>query len=256
MKLYQDQSEPTQTPPARGLAALLDRGDPSGIADLDESADKFAVGPPGNVDALKGTTVLGQTQVTRAENFGDGKLSGLTRLQELSAECNSLLAPEPPMITRKMAVGISVAVLAGVLVCLLALQFMQNSTVDRRTDPIPSKSEVTGALTTADVTKDAPAAVKVLETVREKAAEEKPAAGDILAPESRRERPGKKSTPRLRLKSRLDPEVLYRLELSIEQADRIRTILDRYSKDPSLAEAQVRDLLTEEQNRRWQAIAP
>ena len=37
---------------------------------------------------------------------------------------------------------------------------------------------------------------------------------------------------------------------------RIRTILDRCSKDLSFAEKQIRGLLTEEQNRRWQSIAP
>ena len=230
---------------------MLDRGEPGGVEHLEESADRFAGGLPANVD----TTVLGETQVTREENFEDGKLPGLNRLQELSAECNNLLVPEPPIVTRKMALGIS-----GVLVCMLALQFMQNSTVDRRPDLIPPKLEVTEATAAevkANVARDARANIKGPETVREKAAEEWPAGkGDILAPDSRRERPGKKSTQHSHAKSRLDPEVLYRLELSLEQAAHIRTILDHCSKDLPFAEAQIRDLLTEEQNRRWQSIAP
>ena len=52
------------------------------------------------------------------------------------------------------------------------------------------------------------------------------------------------------------PEVLFRLDLSLEQSDRIRTILERCSKDLPFAEEQIRGLLTEEQNRRWQSIAP
>ena len=63
-------------------------------------------------------------------------------------------------------------------------------------------------------------------------------------------------TPDLRLKSRLEQEVLFQLDLSLEQAARIRTILERCSKDLPFAEVQIRGLLTEEQNRQWESIAP
>jgi hypothetical protein len=63
-------------------------------------------------------------------------------------------------------------------------------------------------------------------------------------------------TPATRLKRRLSPKVLFRLELSLDQAARIRTILNRCSKDLPFAESQIRGLLSEEQNREWESIAP
>ena len=98
--------------------------------------------------------------------------------------------------------------------------------------------------------------VKAPETDQQKSADEKHAdSGSLLASEGRPELPGE-STLAPQFKSRLAPEVLFRLDLSLEQSDRIRTILERCSKDLPFAEEQIHGLLSEEQNRRWQSIAP
>src|SRR5689334_11139312 len=80
------------------------------------------------MQGLNGTPPRGDTQVARA----DGKLPGLSRLMEMSAESDAGAAkpapwqgdftvPEPPSHNvRNMAVGISGGVVAGVLACVLA----------------------------------------------------------------------------------------------------------------------------------------
>ena len=273
MNLDQRQTTLIQTPVGRSLPPLPSGEMPSGVGGLGESADRRMAGLPGNValqpnemHGLKETSGLGDTQVARVDNLKDGKLPGLNRLMELSAECDeaskpatwrdNLMVPEslPPNV-RNMAVGISGGAVAGVLVCVLALHLMRNSTANHSPEPIPPGHQATQPVTTTDV-KVQGADVKVQKTVETKPAGEMHAnSGDFLATADRSELP-KESTPTTRLRSRLDPKVLYRLELSLEQAARVRTILDRCSKDSPFAEAQIRGLLTEEQDRRWQSIAP
>lgn len=230
---------------------MLDAGEPSGVANVNLK--------PNEMQGMKGTTRLGDTQVARMENLKDGKPLGLNRLKELSAECEEASKPatwrdrltvpaSPPPHGRNMVVGISGGAVAGVLACVLALNFIRNSVDNRIPKQIPPRQEVSQAVTTTDV--------KAQETLEKKSAGEKHAdSGDFLTPEGRVALPGE-SVPTTRLKSRLDPEVLFRLELSLEQAARIRTILDRCSKDLPFAEAQIRGLLTEEQRRQWKSIAP
>lgn len=202
---------------------------------------------------LRGTSPAGDTQVARVEKLADAKLPGLNRLQELTAECDAapkpaawrdnLIAPEPPPTSvRKMTMGVSGGAIAGVLVCVLALHLTRNSTANRRPVSVPSEHAVTQAVPATDVQAE--------ETAPKNAGEKHSDREDSLAAF-----PGD-STPAARLKSRFDPEVLFRLELSLEQAARIRTILERCSKDLPFAEEQIRALLSEEQNRRWQSIAP
>jgi hypothetical protein len=230
-----------QTPAGSGLDGWLDSRKPSGVGSLDESADRLPQG-------LRGTAPPGDTQTARVEKLADVKLPGPNRLQELSAEFDAapkpaawrdnLIAPEPsPPSVRKLTLGISGGALAGVLVCVLALHLTRNSTAIRP-DPVSPEQEVTQAVPATDV--------KAQKAVPEAAGEKQPDRTTVAD----------KSTPAPRLKSRFDPEVLFRLELSLEQAARIRTILDRCSKDLPFAEEQIRALLSEEQNRRWQSIAP
>lgn len=207
---------------------------------------------PDELQGLKGTSPLGDTQVA------PGAKPGLSRLMELSAECaaaskpapwrDNLTVPEPSSHNvRNIAVGISGGAVAGVLACVLAMNFMRNAKAERSPQAIPIH-QVSQAANSTNV--KAPESAE-----KESAGEEQADSGPLLAPEGRGELPGE-STPAPLLKSRLDPEVLFRLELSLEQAARIRTILDRCAKDLPFAEEQIRGLLTEEQNRQWQAIAP
>lgn len=256
MNLDPRQTTLMQTPVGRGLDAWLDGGKPSGAGSLDESADGLTVSLP---QGLRGTSPPGDMEVARREKLADAKMPGLNRLKELSAVCDAapkpaawrdnLIAPEPPPTSvRKMTMGISGGAVAGVLVCVLALHLMQNSTANRPPELIPPEQEVTQAVPATDV--------KAQETAPKSVAGEKhPDRDDSLVTEERTAFPGE-STPAPRLKSRFDPEVLFRLDLSLEQSARIRTILDRCSKDLPFAEEQIRALLSEEQNRRWQSIAP
>ncbi len=237
MNLDQHQTALVQTPVGTGLAALLNGGGASRFGRLDESADRLVAQLP---QGVKGTSPLGDTQVARG-------------LKELSAACDAaskpapwrdnLTVPEPPSHNvRNLAVGISGGAVAGVLACVLALNYMRNATAEH------SPPSVSQTVTPIDV--------KAQETAEKKSAEDRQAgSGALQAPQGRGALPVE-STSTPRLKSRLDPEVLFRLELSLEQAARIRTILERCSKDLPFAEEQIRGLLTEEQNRRWQSIAP
>jgi hypothetical protein len=219
-------------------------------------------GKPNELQGLKGTSPLGETQVARGEKFADGKPPGLSRLMELSAECDAaskstswrdnLVVPEPPSHNvRNMAMGISGGAVAGVLACVLAMNYIRNAKAEHSPPPVFPVHEVSQAANAANATD-----VNAPETAAKKSAEEKHAdSGPVLTPEARGELPSK-STPDPRLKSRLDPAVLFRLELSLDQAAHIRTILDRCAKDHPFAEEQIRGLLTDEQNRQWESIAP
>jgi hypothetical protein len=245
-----------QTPVGSGLDAWLDSRNPSGVGSHDESADRPAASL---LQGLRGTSPPGDTQVARVEKSADAKLPGLNRLQELTAACDAaskpaawrdnLIVPEPsPPSVRKLTMGISAGAVAGVLVCVLALHLTRNSTANRRPEQVPPVQEVTkAAFPASDVTDE--------ETASRKAAGEKQLDRDKSLVTQERTATPDKSTP-ARLKSRFDPEVLFRLDLSLEQASRVRTILDRCSKDLPFAEEQIRALLSEEQNRRWQSIAP
>ena len=209
---------------------------------------------PNEMQGLKGTSPLGDTQVARAES----KLPGLSRLMEMSAESGAgaakpaawrddLTVPEPPSHNvRNMAVGISGGVVAGVLACVLAMNYIRNVKTAHNSQPLSLVQEVSQVATPE---------AKAPETDQQKSADEKHADGSLLASGGGGELPGE-STPAPQFKSRLAPEVLFRLDLSLEQSDRIRTILERCSKDLPFAEEQIHGLLTEEQNRRWQSIAP
>lgn len=218
------------------------------------------------MQGLKGTSRLGDTQVARPENLKEGKPPGLSRLMELSGGCdeaakpatwrdNLAAHPSPPPNVRNVAVGISGGVVAGVLACVLAMNFIRNSTAHHSSGPIPPTPAVSQPVTT-NLAKVQGANVKAQKTVETKPAGEMHAnSGDFLATAGRIALPSE-STPTTRLKSRLDPKVLYSLGLSLEQAARVRIILDRCSKDLPFAEAQIRGLLTEEQNRQWESFAP
>lgn len=249
MNLDQRQTSLIQSPVGNWLPPL-----PSG-----GGLPRNAALQPNEMQGMNGTSRLGDTQVDRPANLKEGKPPGLSRLMELSAECgeaakpatwrdNLAAPPSPPPNVRNVAVGISGGVVAGVLACVLAMNFIRNSTAHHSTGPIPPAPAVTQSVTTTDV--------KAQETVENKPAGEMHAnSGDFQAMAGRSELPSE-STPTTRLKSRLDPKVLYRLELNLEQAARVRTILDRCSKDLPFAEAQIRGLLTEEQNRQWESFAP
>jgi hypothetical protein len=231
MNLDQRQTSLAHDPVGRWLPAGLESGTPS------------------EVQGLKGTSPFGDTHVARGG--AESKPQGLSRLMEMSAEGNAgaskpapwrddLTVPEPPSHNvRNMAVGISGGVVAGVLACVFGMNFIRNAKAER-SPPLPP----------VQVSQVATPDVKALETAQKKSADEKHADNDLVAAVLR------DSTPAPRFKSRLAPEVLFRLDLSLEQSDRIRTILERCSKDLPFAEEQIRGLLTEEQNRRWQSIAP
>ena len=208
-------------------------------------------GKPNEVQGLKGTSPFGDTHVARGG--ADSKPQGLSRLMEMSAECGAaaskqapwrddLTVPEPPSHNvRNMAVGISGGVVAGVLACVLAMNYIRNAKAEHSPPPLPVQQ--ISQVATADVKAPEAAQKKQVDNDR------------LVAAEARRESPHE-SMPAPLFKSRLAPEVLFRLDLSLEQSDRIRTILERCSKDLPFAEEQIRGLLTEEQNRRWQSIAP
>lgn len=256
MNLDPRQTVLIQTPVGKGLAPWQDGEKPNAAGSLNESARRLVAALPQDI---KGTSPLGNSQVAPVAKLQDAKLSGPNQLKELSAKSNvasnlakwrdNLMVPKPPPSNvRKMAVGISGGAIAGVLVCVLALHFMRNSAAHRGPGPISPGHDVIQAIPTTDV--------KAQETAGEKSAGEAyTGSGNVPAGEGHGVLPSA-SPPAARSKLRLSPEVLFRLELSLEQADRIRRILDRHRKNLPFAEEQIRELLTEEQDRQWQAIAP
>jgi len=201
--------------------------------------------------ALRGTSPFGDTQVAPPEKSKDGNLSELNRLMELSAGPqfaatvgnHSVTAPST---VRNVAVGISGGTVAGVLVCVLAMHFVHNTTAGQVAEPTqPGQA----------------AAPEVPAAQAEPQPSLKPKSGDApqsagLAAHEAQAEPLIEPIPDAHLKSRLAPEVLFDLDLSLDQAAHVRTILERCSKDLPFAEAQIRGLLTEDQNRRWEEIAP
>ncbi|MCE9528480.1 MAG: hypothetical protein K8R36_20750 [Planctomycetales bacterium] len=256
MNLDSRQTLLIQTPVGKGLAPWQNGEQPNGAGSPDESARKIVTAPP---QSIKGTAPVGDTHAAPVAKVQGAKLPGLSQLKELSAEGNAvskppkwrdnLIVPEPPPSNvGKIAVGISGGVVAGVLACVLAMNYIRNSTAERLPQPIPPVPELPQAVTPTDA--------KTPNTDQEKSAGETHASsGNVPVGEGRSESP-RVSTPAARLKSRLSPEVLFRLELSLEQADRIRRILDRNRKNLPAAEEQIRELLTAEQDRQWESIAP
>jgi len=245
-----------QTPVGKGLAPWQDGEQSNGAGSPNESARKLVAALPPSV---KGTSPFGDTQVAPVAKLQDAKLPGLNPLMELSAVGDAvpksaswrdnLIAPEPPPSNvGKIAMGISGGVVAGVLACVLAMNYIRNSRAESSPQPILPVPELTQAVSTTDV--------QTPDTAQEKSAADAQSGSDnIPVQEGRSELPSV-STPTARLKSRLTPEVLFRLELSLEQADRIRRILERNRKNLPVAEEQIRELLTSEQDRQWQSIAP
>jgi len=210
----------------------------------------------GGVDetALRGTSSFGDTQVTPAQL--DGSLSELNRLMGLTAACDvaakppevNLLVPDPPRASvGKMAVGISGGVVAGVLACVLAMNYIKNAADEHRPPPISSTPAESLSVAAANVPAPSPAP-------QEPAKEQPRDAKELLSEQA--DKFADLGDAKTRLKLRLTPEVLFQLQLSLDQAERIRTILNHCSKDLPFAETQIRGLLTEEQNRHWETISP
>ena len=101
---------------------------------------------------------------------------------------DNLIVPEPPPSNvGKIAVGISGGVVAGVLACVLAMNYIRNSTAERSPQPIPPVQELTQAVTPTDV--------QTPDTAQEKSAGEAHAgSGNVPAGEGRSELPSV-STP-------------------------------------------------------------
>lgn len=275
MNLDQRQTFRIEIPEGREQAALVVGKQQVEARILDESAAGFAVVVPADVDleqnkihVLKTATGSFETRVARVEHFSngksDGKLVGLMRLQDQSDtkelvpkaaswRDNLFVPPPPPSVVdgRSVAAGISVTVVAGVLVCVLALHYMRSSTAQPSPGTSPLAHDVTQTITQE--------VVKAREAPREAekpGGERQKETGDPLAKTGRGGLPSPESIQFARLQARLSPEVLYRLQLSSDQSRRIRNILNRSSSDLAAAEAGIREVLTEEQDRQWQSLVP
>jgi len=240
MDLDPRQTALVQIPVGKGLAPWMDGGQQACTDNQDESA-------------LRGTSPTGDTQVDHPDKSKDGNLSELNRLMELSAGSrfgaiganNSVSAPST---VRRVAVGISGGTVAGVLACVLAMHFIRNTTANQLREPTQLEQVAAEEVRADDA--------KPTASLEQKSgAESLPQSAGVLEPEAQRDLPAE-SIPDPRLKARLATEVLFDLDLSLDQAARIRTILERCSKDLPFAETQIRGLLTEDQNRRWEEIAP
>ena len=126
------QSSRIQIPEGREHATLLIGQREVVVRILDESAGGFAVAllaeddiQQNQIYVLKTAIGLYETRVARIEHFQDGKLLGLMRLRELSeAGKNERKAAG---IGSRWATGIGVTAVAGLLLCLLAAYFIQQS---------------------------------------------------------------------------------------------------------------------------------
>ena len=252
MNLDPRQTVLIQTPVGKGLPPWQEERNASGASNLQQWL-------PAMPQALRGTSPLGDTQVAPAAKRQETKLSDANNLQELSAESKAALnlakwrdkpivpAP-PPSNVGKIAIGISGGIAAGVVACVWALTHVRESTSEGSPQHISLVREVKQAVKSTDV--------EIADIAQEKwDGEAHTDIANLPAEEVRSELPSD-STTAVRLKMRLSPEVLYRLELSLEQAERIRRILVRHRKDLPVAESQIRELLTEDQDRHWQKIVP
>ncbi len=131
MNVDKRQSSRIQIPEGRERATLLIGEREVGVRIVDESAGGFAVALLADEDIqqnglyrLKTASGMYETRVARIEHYQDGKLLGLMRLRELS---------HPAENDRKAArigtwaAGIGVTAVAGLLLCLLAAYFIQQS---------------------------------------------------------------------------------------------------------------------------------
>ena len=139
MDFDQRQSFRSLTPEGREQASLLVGEESIGVRILDESSGGFAVALHGDVDiqenqvhVLKSAAGLCETRVARIEHFSDGKLLGLMRLRDLSADGEEAQGPPswrdylfPPRrsfsVGSGTAAGIGVTVIVGMLLGLLVL---------------------------------------------------------------------------------------------------------------------------------------
>ena len=247
-----------QIPEGREHASLLVGKQQVGVRILDESAGGFAVAlltdediQQNQVHVLKTASGLYKTRVARIEHFEDGKLLGLMRLQDLSETDDSGLKDSswrdyffvPSQATGAgggLAIGIGATVVVGMLICVMAAYYIKYSPARRDSAASPLMKEYSEALT------------EKIEKAREAAK-----VSERLANEKERVSGGvRQSAEFVRRQARVSQEVLYRLQLDSDQSRRIRDILSRTSGDPTSAEAEIRSVLTAEQARQWQSLAP
>ena len=138
MALDQRKSFRIQIPEGREQATLLVGEEPIGVRILDESAGGFAVALVGETEiqqnqihVLKTAAGVYKTRVARIEQFDDGKLLGLMRLDDVSPDedepvttaswSDYLLMPKQATgMGGGIAAGICGMVVIAVLICGLA----------------------------------------------------------------------------------------------------------------------------------------
>jgi hypothetical protein len=263
MNLNQRNSTRMQLPEGQEQAVLLVGETSVGVRILDESASGFAVALQADVDVrenqlhvLQSANGQYETRVARIEQYADGRLLGLVRLKDLSAaqDLNAqktslrdiLFTPQQSSAAGGgMAARTAVAVVVGVLVCGLALYCTRNSPARRNSSASPLPREFTQAVD-AEVQKARAEASKAEKVVSELAKK----------PEKAVRQGARQSAEFLRQQARLSAEVLYGLKLDTDQSRRIRTILNRSSGNPASKEEEIRTVLTPEQARQWESLAP
>jgi hypothetical protein len=259
MSIEQRKSFRIQIPEGRDQAVFIVGRQEIQARILDESAGGYAVAlkedinvQQNQVHLLKTTTGLYQMRVARVEHFEDGKLLGLVRLCELSEDevaslqvaswRDYLFAPQQTNAAGSggIALGIGMLVLIGGLVCglvLLGIRYLPS----RRSPESSQYAHDFAEAVTSEVERAREAAAEAQRQAQEKSDAVKAAAH---------------SPQFVRQQARVSAEVLYRLQLTSEQSQRVREILRRRSNDLASAEAEIRSILTAEQVQKWRTLAP
>ena len=242
-------------PEGREHATLIMGKQQLSVHIIDESAGGFAVAlltdedvQQNQVRILKTATGLYETRVARVEHFEDGKLLGLMRLSDLSNTAEKATAhswrdfcsqPSPTGTGNGMPMGLGLIAVAALVACCASIYFMRRVPVTPEVAVSPLVKENTEALT------------KELEKLRSPAKE-----AVQVAKEKVQHVTQSQPVEYLRQQARVSQEVLYRLQLDSEQSRRIRNILSRTAGDLSAAEVEIRSVLTAEQARKWDDLAP
>jgi hypothetical protein len=251
-----------QIPLVRTPAILICGKEEVRVHIIDQSASDFDVSVPSGIEiqpdktyVLKTTEGVYETRVVSCEYVSDGQNLGLTWIRDLptSGEQSPHVAPwqeylqvsESSSIPGGLTARIAIAAVAGSLICVLAQYGLHYLPTKKSPDSNKYLQDLTEI-----VAKEVAMAQQVAADANTIPKEEKPSGGkkvhsqDVVSDQLARQQ------------LRFSAEFLYRLQLSAEQCQRIRNILHRNSSDLAAAEEEIQLILTPEQRRRWQTLAP
>ena len=262
MTSSQNKSPRIQIPLARTPATLICGKEEVRVYIIDQSASDFDVSVPSGVEiqqnqtyVLKTAAGVYETRVVSCEYVSDGQNLGLTWIRDLPAFGKQspnvtpwqeyLQVSEKSRFPGGLTVRIAIAAVAGSLICVLAqygLHYLPTKKNSESNKYLRDFTEVVAV----EVAKAQKAATEVNKIQKE----EEPSGGKKVPSQD------VVSAQFARQQLRFSAEVLYRLQLKAEQCQHIRNILQRSSGDLAAAEEEIQLILTPEQRRRWQMLAP